>query len=133
VADGPVASGHTLASVLVPAVPPDSPVPPDVVARLLDRVALGDGQGLGVSTDGRWRAGVLAGAMAKPAAEFVGAGARESARERRIDELVADVDRRTGERDEADAALATAREQAAAWERHIDEHPDDRALLAAHV
>ncbi|HEV7651909.1 MAG TPA: TIGR02680 family protein [Actinophytocola sp.] len=133
VTGGPVAGGRTLASVLVPAVPPDSPVPPEVVAELLDRVALGDGPGLGVTTDGRWRAGVLAGAMTKPAAEFVGAGARESARERRIDELVATVDRLTGKRDEADAALATAREQAAAWERHIDDHPDDRALLAAHV
>jgi uncharacterized protein (TIGR02680 family) len=132
-ADGPVAAGRTLASVLVPAVPPDSPVPPEVVAKLLDRVALGDGPGLGVTTDGRWRAGVLAGAMSKPAAEFVGAGARESARERRIGELTETVDRLTGERDEADAALATAREQAAAWERHIDDHPDDRALLAAHV
>ncbi len=133
VASGPVPDGDTLASVLVPAVPPDSPVAPEVVARLLDRVALGTGPGLAIGTDGRWRAGVLAGEAAKPAAEFVGAGARESARERRIGELVATVGRLTGERDEADAALAAAREQAAAWERHIDEHPDDRALLAAHV
>ncbi|HWM06469.1 MAG TPA: TIGR02680 family protein, partial [Actinophytocola sp.] len=133
VTDGPVPAGPTLATVLVPAVPPDSPVSPEVVARLLDRVSLRDGDGLAVSTDGRWRAGVLTGAMVKPAAEFVGAGARESARERRIDELAETVDRLTGERDLADAALATAREQAAAWERHIDDHPDDRALLTAHV
>lgn len=132
-ADGPPPAGETLASVLVPAVPPDSPVPPEIVARLLDRVALGDGPGLAVATDGRWRAGVLAGAMTKPAAEFVGAGARESARERRIAELVETAERLSGERDLADAALATAREQAAAWERHIDDHPDDRALLTAHV
>ncbi|HEY0452472.1 TIGR02680 family protein [Actinophytocola sp.] len=134
VADTDPPAGPTLATVLVPAVPPDSPVSPEIVARLLDRVTLGaTGAGLAVSTDGRWRAGVLAGAMTKPAAEFVGAGARESARERRIGELVELVDRLTGERDLADAALATAREQAAAWERHIDDHPDDRALLTAHV
>lgn len=134
VADGPEPAGPTLASVLVPAVPPDSPVPPGVVARLLARISLGDGgSGLAVTTGGSWRAGVLAGAMVKPAAEFVGAGARESARHRRIGELVATVDRLTGERDRADAALATARERAAAWERHIDDHPDDRALLTAHV
>jgi uncharacterized protein (TIGR02680 family) len=131
--DGPVSGGDTLAAVLVPAVPPDSPVPPEVVARLLERVALGTGTGLAIGTDGRWRAGVLAGAMAKPAAEYVGAGAREAARERRIGELVATVGTLTGERDAADAALAEAREQAAAWERHIDAHPDDRALLSAHV
>ncbi|HEY7595794.1 MAG TPA: TIGR02680 family protein [Actinophytocola sp.] len=131
--DAPEPGGETLASVLVPAVPPDSPVPPEVVAKLLARVALNTGPGLAIATDGHWRAGVLAGAMTKPAAEFVGAGARESARERRIGELVATVGRLTGERDEADAALTQAREQAAAWERHIDEHPDDRALLAAHV
>jgi uncharacterized protein (TIGR02680 family) len=131
--EGPRCEGASLASVLEVAVPPDSPVPPEVVARLLDRVALGDGPGLAVATDGRWRAGVLTGAMSKPAAEFVGAGAREQARERRIGELVETVDQLTGERDEADAALTTARELAAAWERHIDDHPDDRALLAAHV
>ncbi|MCT2584294.1 TIGR02680 family protein [Actinophytocola gossypii] len=131
---GDAASGPSLADVLVPAVPPDSPVSPEVVGRLLDRIALGaSATGLAVSTDGSWRAGVLAGASAKPAAEFVGAGARESARHRRIEELVATVDRLTGERDEAVAALATAREQAASWERHIDAYPDDRALLTAHV
>ncbi|MGH3763316.1 TIGR02680 family protein [Actinophytocola sp.] len=136
VTDGGAASGPTLATLLVPAVPPDSPVPPEIVARLLDRVALGGvsiNAGLAITTDGRWRAGVLAGAMTKQAAEFVGAGARESARERRIDELVETVGRLTGERDLAATALATARERAAAWERHIDEHPDDRALLTAHV
>ncbi|MPZ84310.1 MAG: TIGR02680 family protein [Actinophytocola sp.] len=133
IADSAAPAGPTLSAVLVPAVPPDSPVPPEVVARLLDRVALGEGPGLAVSTDGRWRAGVLAGAMTKPAAEFVGAGARESARERRIAELAETASRLTGERDLADAALATAREHAAAWERHIDDHPDDRALLTAHV
>ncbi|GAB3432835.1 TIGR02680 family protein [Actinophytocola sediminis] len=134
VADGPVPDGPALARVLVPAVPPDSPVSPEVVGRLLARISLGDnGTGLTVATDGRWRAGVLAGAAAKPAAEFVGAGARESARHRRIGELVETVDRLAGERDQAEAALATARERAAAWERHIDSHPDDRGLLTAHV
>jgi uncharacterized protein (TIGR02680 family) len=134
VADGPVPAGPALAAVLVPAVPPDSPVSPEVVGRLLARISLGDnGDGLAVATDGRWRAGVLTGASAKPAAEFVGAGARESARHRRIGELVETVDRLSGERDVAEAALATARERASAWERHIDSHPDDRGLLTAHV
>lgn len=133
-ADGPVPDGPALSGVLVAAVPPDSPVTPEVVDRLLARISLGgNGTGLAVSVDGRWRAGVLSGASAKPAAEFVGAGARESARHRRIGELTETVDRLTGERDVAEAALAAARERAAAWERHVDDHPDDRALLTAHV
>ncbi len=125
--------GATLATVLVPAVPPGSPVPAELVRRLLEQVALSAGAGLVIGTDGRWRAGVLAGAMTKPDAEFVGAGARESARERRIDELVALVGHLSGERDRASAALSVAREHTAAWESHIDEYPTDREVLTAHV
>ena len=125
--------GRTLADVLVPAVPPGSPVPADVVRRVLAQVSLDGAGGLAVSTDGRWRAGVLAGAMSKPDAEFVGAGARESARQRRIDELVELIGTLAGARDGAAASLAVAREHAAAWESHIDAYPHDRDVLAAHV
>lgn len=133
VLDSSTSDGQTLATVLVPAVPPDSPVPAEVVRSLLGQVTLDGSGGLTVSTDGRWRAGVLAGAMSKPDAEFVGAGARESARQRRIDELVELIGTLAGERDEAAAALAVAREHTAAWERHIDAYPDDRDVLAAYV
>ncbi|MFC5060907.1 SbcC/MukB-like Walker B domain-containing protein, partial [Actinomycetospora atypica] len=62
----------------------------DVVAGVL--AAVGDGSGtapLWVSTDGSFGAGPLRGRHAKPAAEFVGAGARAQARARRLAELAA--------------------------------------------
>ncbi len=122
-----------LSSVLVPAVPPESPVSTDLVTRLLSRVGLDGDAGLSVSLDGRWRAGVLTGAMSKPAAEFVGAGARETARHKRIGDLSATLGRLADERELAVKALTVAQEHAAAWERHIDDYPDDREVLAAHV
>jgi uncharacterized protein (TIGR02680 family) len=129
---GPAVS-PSLADVLVPAVPPGSPVSADLVTKLLSRVGLDTDAGLSISLDGRWRAGVLTGAMAKPAAEFVGAGARETARHKRIGDLSAELARLADERELAAKALTVAQEHAAAWEHHIDEYPDDRDVLAAHV
>jgi uncharacterized protein (TIGR02680 family) len=132
---GPTVS-PALSSVLVPAVPPDSPVSATLVTELLSRVGLDSDSGaagLSVSLDGRWRAGVLTGAMTKPAAEFVGAGARETARHKRIGDLTSVLGRLADERELAVKALTVAQENAAAWERHIDDYPDDRDVLAAHV
>jgi uncharacterized protein (TIGR02680 family) len=129
---GPAAS-PSLADVLVPAVPPGSPVSTDLVTQLLSRVGLDAEAGLSISLDGRWRAGVLTGAMTKPAAEFVGAGARETGRHKRIGDLSAELARLADERELAAKALTVAQEHAAAWEHHIDEYPDDREVLAAHV
>lgn len=129
---GPAVS-PSLSDVLVPAVPPGSPVSTDLVTQLLSRVGLNSEAGLSVSLDGRWRAGVLTGAMTKPAAEFVGAGARETARHKRIGDLSSSLSLLADERELASKALTVAQEHAAAWERHIDEYPDDREVLAAHV
>jgi uncharacterized protein (TIGR02680 family) len=127
------AAGDTLASVLVPAAPPDSPVPDSVVRQLLERVPLSGSGGLVLSVDGTWRAGVLAGAMTKPAPEFVGAGARESARRRRIEELAETRGQLDAERDRAQSSLDTMLEAVRAWERHIDDYPPDRDLLITHT
>ncbi|HEX3648011.1 MAG TPA: SbcC/MukB-like Walker B domain-containing protein, partial [Pseudonocardiaceae bacterium] len=130
---GGAAAGPTLASVLVPSVEPGCPVPVDVVAGVLAGVSLGDGGGLAVSTSGQWRAGVLAGSMAKAAAEFVGAGAREAARARRGDELTARLEVLRADRSVADVELAEHTGRVAEWERHLDAFPDDRTLIAAHA
>ncbi len=123
----------SLADVLAPAVPPGSPVSTSLVTQLLTRVGLDSDAGLSISLDGRWRAGVLTGAMSKPAAEFVGAGARETARHRRIEDLTATLRALADERELAVKALTVAQEHAAAWSDHIDDYPDDREVLAAHV
>ncbi|MBK0868406.1 TIGR02680 family protein [Saccharopolyspora sp. HNM0986] len=133
------ATGGTLADLLTPAAEPDSPVPAERVAALLasvstsDAAAASDERGLGVAVDGRWRAGVLAGRWHKDAAEYVGAGAREASRARRIAELeeelaalrerIGDVERRHRE----------ATEQAEALDKHLESYPDDGDLLTAHA
>ncbi|WNV82516.1 TIGR02680 family protein [Umezawaea sp. Da 62-37] len=128
----PAVDGPSLASVLVPAVEPGSAVGADVVAALLAAVSLDSGDALALSTDGRWQAGVLGGAWRKPAAEFIGAGARESARRRRIGEL---EDELTGLRHGlglAEDELASARDLVARWEAHLDGFPSDGELIAKH-
>ncbi|HEX6347719.1 TIGR02680 family protein [Umezawaea sp.] len=125
-------TGPSLASVLVPAVEPGSVVPAEVVAGLLAAVSLDTGSGLALSTDGRWRAGVLGGSWRKPAAEFIGAGARESARRRRIGELEDELAELRGELGVAEGELAGARDRVTRWEAHLDGFPSDGDLIAKH-
>lgn len=125
------ARGPNLADLLAPAAVSDCPVSPERVAELLSAVSTGDGGALSVSVDGSWRAGVLSGSWRKDAAEYVGAGARESARARRIAELedeLADLRDRIGE---AERRRREAGEHAAALEQHLESFPDDGELLTA--
>ncbi|HJP74069.1 MAG TPA: TIGR02680 family protein [Pseudonocardiaceae bacterium] len=130
------AKGRTLADVLVAAVEPGCPVPTEVVERVLRAVGLLDGAfsaGLAVSTSGQWQAGVLSGALTKQAAEFVGAGARQAARQRRIAELGAHIETLDTERGAADEELAVQADRVSTLERHLEAFPDDRGLIAAHA
>jgi len=69
-------------------------VPDDTVAAVLAGIGLGPGTGdTWVATDGRFRIGAVEGGWTKPAAAYVGHGAREAARRARLDE----VDRELGE------------------------------------
>jgi uncharacterized protein (TIGR02680 family) len=127
-----------LSAALVTAVEPGCPVPSSVVERVLAAVTLVDGplpavDGLAVSISGQWRAGVLAGAMTKQTAEFVGAGARAAARARRGAELTEHLDTLAGLRSTADQEHAEHAGRVTAWERHLAAFPDDRALIAAHA
>ncbi|MGH3435280.1 MAG: TIGR02680 family protein [Sciscionella sp.] len=136
VPDGEPAVGRTLAEALVPAIPPDSPIPVETVAKLLARVSLagtGASDALAVSTSGRWRAGVLAGAASKPEPEFVGAGAREATRQHRIAAFTAELRESHARREELRAELAEASRRVAEWERHAQDYPDDRTVLTAHL
>ncbi|GAA2696448.1 MULTISPECIES: TIGR02680 family protein [Actinosynnema] len=134
---GEAVVGASLADVLEPAVEPGSPVSAEVVGALLASVSLaspGSGAGAAVSADvgGGWRAGVLVGRWGKAAAEFIGAGAREGARRRRIGEL---EERLAGLREELGAAeveAVAAREQVRRWESHLERFPADRDLVAKH-
>ncbi|MFD1152515.1 SbcC/MukB-like Walker B domain-containing protein, partial [Saccharothrix hoggarensis] len=150
---GAAVDGPSLASVLVPAVEPTSPVPADVVAELLASVSLralpsspspsssssppssssqGGEVSFAVSVDGRWQAGVLTGAWRKDAAEFIGAGAREAARQRRIAELEDELAALRADLGAAEAAPAAVRDLVERWEAHLDRFPADRELVARH-
>ncbi|MEO7979793.1 MAG: TIGR02680 family protein [Sporichthyaceae bacterium] len=89
----PPASGATLRAALVVDVPTGSPVDAETVARLLDSVLLLpsvleiDGPPA-IGRDGSWRLGPAHGRAAKPAAQYIGAAAREAERARRL----ADID-----------------------------------------
>ncbi|MBY8850423.1 TIGR02680 family protein, partial [Saccharothrix sp. MB29] len=121
----------TLATVLVPAVEPGSPVPAGVVADLLASVSLTSGP-FAVGVDGRWQAGVLHGGWRKDAAEFIGAGAREAARRRRIVELEDELGDLRADLGTAETGLAAAHDLVGRWEQHVGAFPTDRELVARH-
>jgi uncharacterized protein (TIGR02680 family) len=85
----PAVAGRSLADVLMPE--PDAPVPIGVVTRLLAGVAYGDrppsGHPVAIGADGGWRLGNLSGSWQKTHTAYIGAVARQRARERRMREL----------------------------------------------
>ncbi|GAA0533180.1 TIGR02680 family protein [Saccharopolyspora thermophila] len=123
----------TLAELLVPAAEADCPVPPERVAALLASVSTNGDAGLSVSVTGAWQAGVLSGSWCKDAAEYVGAGAREAARTRRIAELEEELARLRADIGEAERRHREATEHAAALEQHLESYPDDSDLLTGHA
>jgi uncharacterized protein (TIGR02680 family) len=122
---------------LVPAVPPDSAVPPGTVTRVLSGIACTDedepDEEAWISPDGRFRLGALAGAWMKPAAMHIGFAARSAARTRRLAEIAEQLIRLAEERATVEAMaelLAHDRRRAALeWGRT----PADDALRGAHV
>lgn len=123
----------TLASLLVPDLPPESGVSVDDVRRVLATV--GDGADSEViawaRTDGSWRLGPARGRAAKDQAQYVGSTARAQERERRLALIDAALAEQRQVRSEAaqkqadfDAALVALTE----W---VDAVPSGQALLRA--
>ncbi|WP_337061715.1 TIGR02680 family protein [Kineococcus sp. G2] len=136
---GAVVAGDSLLGVLVPAVDradaQAATLSDDVVAAALAGIARGsaDGAGTAVGVDGSFRLGVLTGRWGKHRAEFVGRGARESARRERLAAVDAEL-----------AALAVEVADAQAEAVRIDRRgdvlaaerralPDEAPLHAAHA
>ncbi|WP_112271182.1 TIGR02680 family protein [Lentzea terrae] len=122
----PAVDGRSLADYLVPAVE-GSPVPESLVADLLRAVSLDD-----MATTGDWRTGVLTGRWTKPEAEFIGAGAREAARGRRIGALEEELAELRKQLGTAEDELARAHDHVATWEAHVAAFPGDGELIAKH-
>lgn len=135
---GPV-PGPSLGGLLRPAVDGGdaqaAAVGEDTVARLLAAIGAGGDGGAGtwVGSDGRFRVGALTGRWAKPAAEYVGEGAREAARRARITTLRAELDLLQQESD----TVAAQSEELAARRRTLDAElagvPDESILTRAHA
>ncbi|GAA3377919.1 TIGR02680 family protein [Streptomyces sannanensis] len=134
--DGPVA-GAALADVLRPAVDHGdaraAAVGEDAVARLLAAIGLGEGAGTWVAVDGGFRVGALTGSWSKPAAVYVGEGAREEARRALITALRGELVALRAEMN----GLEAERESVAGRRRTLDAElaavPDDAALRHAHA
>ncbi|MFI1884771.1 TIGR02680 family protein [Streptomyces jumonjinensis] len=152
-ATGPVA-GESLNGLLRPAVDGGdaraAEVGEDTVARLLAAIAavpavpaapaapaVAPGEDGGaetwVGTDGRFRVGTLTGRWAKPAAEYIGEGARDTARRARTAVLSAE---REGLQQESETVAAES-ELVAARRRTLDAElagvPDETPLTRAHA
>lgn len=92
-AAGAAVPGRTLLAALAPAPAEDSPVSADTVQAVLRRIRLdgdtteSEAAGVRIGFDGTWRLGPLHGRARKPAAQYVGAGARAAERARRLAEV----------------------------------------------
>ncbi|MEW2060290.1 TIGR02680 family protein [Streptomyces sp. NPDC007002] len=136
--NGPV-SGSSLADVLCPAVDDGdgqaAAVDGTTVTRLLAAIGLDGGGGAAtwVAPDGRFRVGALTGTWAKPAALYIGEGAREAARRARVAALGIEL---ASLREESERL--TARSEAIAARRRtldaeLSEVPDESSLTRAHA
>ena len=137
VGPGDPAPGGGLTAVLAPAVDRDDPLAAaltdDVVNSVLAAVGLGPGSPTWVGVDGRFVNGPLTGSWHKPAASYIGEGAREAARRARLAKLeveLAGFRALLDELTERAASLARRAEALAAEQRA---RPSDAELLAAHV
>jgi uncharacterized protein (TIGR02680 family) len=106
----------------------------EAVQRVLAAVGLAQDEGtVWVTPEGEFRNGVLRGAWRKPAAAFIGSGAREAARRARLAELSErreQVRRRLAELAAERARLAERRTE---FEDELARMPADEALRDAHA
>lgn len=133
------ASSRTLADVAHPT--PHGDVPAEVIGRVLGSVGLLDGLDAGaatppgrahwVSTNGQFRLGPLYGTARSDTVAYLGETARRRAREQRLAELVAALDRLAARERDARGKLEAAREQRQAVDDELDRFPAADAVLAA--
>ncbi len=125
--------GRSLADVLIPE--PDSPVPVEIVRRLLSAIAYDErlplGHPAGIGADGTWRLGNAHGSWRQDHPAHIGASARERARQERLRELAKEIDsiEQVIAGFDADLAALRARRDTIAGERAI--RPGHQGLTEA--
>jgi uncharacterized protein (TIGR02680 family) len=112
----------------------DTEVPPAVVRRLLAAVAYGQSapaHAAAVGADGSWRLGPAYGTWAKADAEYIGAAARERARQRRLAELAAAIAAIDADQSVVTATLATLAARRSAVDSDLAARPSHAGAVAA--
>jgi uncharacterized protein (TIGR02680 family) len=135
--EGEAVSGARLHDVLEPAIDHDDSeagaVGDEAVRRVLAAVALAQDEGtVWVTPEGEFRNGILRGSWRKPAAAFIGRGARDLARRARLVEL--NERREQGQRRGEELAGARRRlaERHAKMEEELQRVPVDESVRRAH-
>ncbi|KWX10145.1 hypothetical protein TR74_05395, partial [Carbonactinospora thermoautotrophica] len=131
----PVAAN--LGAVLRPAIDADDPqagaLRPEAVAAVLAGIGLGEaGAGTWVDVGGRWQVGPLRGEWAKPDAEYIGHGAREEARRRRLALLEQRISEAEAAVRAAEAELAAVEQRQRVLADELERQPGEQALRDAH-
>ncbi|GAA4516524.1 TIGR02680 family protein [Actinoallomurus oryzae] len=124
-------AGPSLADVLRPV--PAEGVGAAGLERLLRSIGLGETEAASnwAAVDGRWRLGVAHGAYGKDHPEYVGAGARAAARQRRIAALTARIQELAATLETARAARSRIEERRDALRRVLRDVPRPRAVTDA--
>lgn len=137
VGPGAPASGGGLTAVLAPAVDRDDPfaavLTDDAVGAVLASIGLGPGSPTWIAVDGRFVNGPLTGTWYKPAACYIGEGAREAARRARLAQLEGELAGILARLDELAEIAAGLAEQAEALADEQRARPSDAELLEAHT
>lgn len=131
-------AGEHLGGALLPAIDAEDPragaVSEAAVRRILEAIGLGPDSGrVWVATSGRFRNGVLHGRWQKPAAAFIGHGAREAASRARLAEL---RERLGAQHEELDAVAREEeriREAHAALDAELQAMPGEETLRDRHA
>ncbi|WP_344290519.1 TIGR02680 family protein, partial [Streptomyces synnematoformans] len=134
------AVARPLTEALHPAVDPDdaqaAALDEHAVTAVLAGIGLGEQEGEQVAAwvepGGRWRVGPLRGAWSKEAAAYVGAGAREEARRRRLAELAGLVEATQDAVKQAGAAAEEVERRRAVLTDEFGREPSDQPLRDAH-
>jgi uncharacterized protein (TIGR02680 family) len=129
---------NSIAGLLVPAVdasdPQASALSAEVIAAVLGAVsAIERADGPYATCGGRWGLGPLRGSWAKDNAAYIGHGAREEARHRRLAELALLIDTATSAVGSAEAAVGAVAARQAALDSLLAAAPTDSDLRAAHA
>ena len=131
-------AGRRLGEVLVPALDREDPgtvsLGDRAVEEILGAIGLGERAGsVWITSDGQFRNGILRGAWRKPAAVFIGHGAREAARRTRLDELRAERVTVGGQLASLGRQLDDLDQRRVRLERELTELPGDSGLRDAHA